>query len=65
MEILRELKDEADANQIHNDRIGVAVTALMRMVKGLKDAEAVRTKAANRQQESKGTETEDVLDNKE
>ena len=65
MEILRELKEKADANRVHNDRIGVVLTAVMKMVKSLKDAEALRTKASNLQQESKGTETEDVLNNKE
>ena len=64
-EILKDLKDEVDRARMHNDRMGVAMAALMKMVKGLKDAEALRTKAANLQQESKGTETEDIVDNKE
>ena len=64
-EILKDLKDEVDRARMHNDRMGVAMAALMKMVKGLKDAEALRTKAANLQQESKGTETKDIVDNKE
>ena len=65
MDSLRELKDESIRSRIHNEKMSVAMTALMKMVKGLKDAEALRTKAANLQQESKGTETKDIVDNKE
>ena len=45
--------------------MGVTVAAWMKMEKSLTDAEALCTKADNLQQESKGTETDDIVDNQE
>ena len=65
MEILRELKEEADATRVRTERMGVVLTAILRKVKGLEEAEALRAKEANLQEESQGVETEDVLNSKE
>ena len=65
MEILRELKEEADATRVRTERMGVVLTAILKRVKGLKDAEALRTKDSNMQEESKGVETEAIPNSKE
>ena len=57
---LRELKEDSLQDRIIIERMGVTMAALMKMVRSLKDAEDLRAKANNLQQESKGTETEDV-----
>ena len=64
-ESLRELKEDSLQDRIIIERMGVTMAALMKMVRSLKDAEDLRTKANNLQQESKGTETDDVVDNQE
>ena len=61
-ESLRELKEDSLQDRIIIERMGVTMAALMKMVRSLKDAEDLRTKANNLQQESKGTETDDVAE---
>ena len=63
-ESLRELKEDSLQDRIIIERMGVTMAALMKMVRSLKDAEDLRTKANNLQQESKGTETDDVAESK-
>ena len=63
-ESLRELKEDSLQDRIIIERMGVTMVALMKMVRSLKDAEDLRTKANNLQQESKGTETDDVAESK-
>ena len=60
MDILRELKFEADDARVRTERMAVALTAVLRKVKNLEDAEALRTKDLNLQKESKGAETTNV-----
>ena len=63
-ESLRELKEDSLQDRIIIERMGVAMAALMKMVKILTDAEGLGTKAKNLQQESKGTETDDIVESK-
>ena len=65
MDILRELKFEADETRVHTERTAVIMTAMMRKLKGLEDAEALRLKELNLQKESQRAKTEDVLSSKE
>ena len=78
MDILRELKFEADETRIRTERMAVCMTAILRKVKNLEEAEVLRLKELNalkeaealrleqeRQKESQRTETEDVPDHKE
>ena len=65
MDILRELKYEADDAKMRTERMAVLMTAVLRKVKGLEDAEALRTKDLNLQKESKGDEITDVQSRKE
>ena len=60
MDILRELKYEADDAKMRTERMAVLMTAVLRKVKGLEDAEALRTKDLNLQKESKGDKITDV-----
>ena len=62
---LRELKEDSLQDRIIIERMGVTMAALMKMVKSLTDAEDLRTKANNLPQESKGTETDDIVNNQE
>ena len=62
---LKEMKEDSLQNRIIIERMGVTVAAWMKMEKSLTDAEALCTKADNLQQESKGTETDDIVDNQE
>ena len=64
-ESLREMNENSLQSRIVIERMGVEMAALMKMVKSLTEAEALRTKSANLQQESKGTETDDIVDNQE
>ena len=64
-ESLRELKEDSLQDRIIIERMGVTMAALMKMVKSLTDAEDLRTKANNLPQESKGTETDDIVNNQE
>ena len=59
MESLREMKGDLLQSRIVIERMGVEMAALMKMVKSLTDAEV------NLQQESKGTETDNIVDNQE
>ena len=59
---LRELKEDSLQDRIIIERMGVSIAALMKMVRSLTDAEALRTKADSPPQESEGTETVDVVD---
>ena len=65
MDILRELKFEADETRVRTERMAVIMTAVMRKLKGLEDAEALRLKELNLQKESQRAKTEDVLSSKE
>ena len=65
MDILRELKFEADETRVRTERMAVIMTAVMRKLKGLEDAEALRLKESNLQKESQRAKTEDVLSSKE
>ena len=65
MDILRELKYEADDAKLRTDRMAVIMTAVLKKVKSLEDAEALRTKDLNLQKESKGDEIPDVQGHKE
>ena len=62
---LRELKEDSLQDRIIIERMGVTMAALMKMVRSLTDAEDLCTKANNLQQESKGTETDDIVGNQE
>ena len=59
---LRELKEDSLQDRIIIERMGVSIAALMKMVRSLTDAEALRAKADSPPQESEGTETVDVVD---
>ena len=65
MDILRELKFEADETQVRTERMAVVLTAVLRKVKSLEDAEALRLKELNLQKESQRAETDDVPSRKE
>ena len=64
MDILRELKYEAEDVKMRTERMAVLMTAVLRKVKGLEDAEALRTKDLNLQKESKGDKITDVQSRK-
>ena len=65
MEILRELKFEADETRVRTERMAVIMTTVLKKVKGLEDAEALHLKESNLRKESQRVETEDVLSSKE
>ena len=65
MEILRELKFEADETRVRTERMAVIMTTVLKKVKCLEKAEALHSKESNLQKESQGVETEDVLSSKE
>ena len=64
MDILRELKFEANETRVRTERMAVIMTAVMRKLKGLEDAEALCLKESNLQKESQRAKTEDVLSSK-
>ena len=65
MDILRELKFEADKTRVRTERRAVCMTAILRKVKGLEEAEALCLKELDLQKESQRAETEDVPSRKE
>ena len=61
-ESLRELKEDSLQDRIIIERMGVSIAALMKMVRSLTDAEALRTKSDSPPQEAEGAEINNAAD---